>query len=239
MNAAVAGNMVNPSKFLFDVDFSAPAEPEAEVPVEPEVPMMPVADHETALAAARQAAFEEGRAEALKDLVGTQEKLLTDEVARLTQVATDVLKQFDEMLVSQEQDAVSLAFLVARRLCAHLIARQPIAETVLLVSECLSPLRRSPHLVIRVAEQDADALKQRMDPIVHEKGFEGRLVILGEPDIAQGDCHIEWADGGILRDRKTLEKQVDASIKSYLQARRATVTPAQDKADPAEKENSL
>jgi hypothetical protein len=42
---------------------------------------------------------------------------------------------------------------------------------------------------------------------VHEKGFEGRLVILGEPEIVRGDCHIEWADGGILRDRKALERR--------------------------------
>ena len=73
-----------------------------------------------------------------------------------------------------------------------------------------------------------EALKKRVDPIVHEKGFEGRLVILGEPGIARGDCHIEWADGGILRDRKALEKQVDASIRNYIQARAANVAKARD-----------
>ncbi|WP_153768019.1 FliH/SctL family protein [Labrenzia sp. CE80] len=213
------GRMTNPAKFLFDVDFSEPEEPIVEAPVEPEIPMMPVAEHETLLEAGRKAAFEEGRAEALKDLTGTQEKLLTDEVQRLVQVCVSVLDQLDEEQASQEKDAVSLAFLVARRLCAHLLARQPLAETVALVSECLGPLRRAPHLVIRVAEKDIEALKTRVDPIVHEKGFDGRLVILGEADMQRGDCHIEWADGGILRDRKALEKQIDGSIRNYLQAR--------------------
>ncbi|WP_417686584.1 FliH/SctL family protein [Roseibium sp.] len=213
------GTMRNPSKFLFNMDFSEPEEPEVEAPVEPEIPMMPVSEHEALLAAAKKAAFEEGRAEALKDLQGTQEKLLTDEVQRLAGAVGHVLEQLDEERSDQEKDAISLAFLVARRLCAHLLARQPLAETVALVSECLGPLRRAPHLVIRIAAKDVEALKKRIDPIVHEKGFEGRLVILGEPDIARGDCRIEWADGGILRDRKALEQRIDASIRTYLQVR--------------------
>ncbi len=224
----VMGRMANPSKFLFDMDFSEPEAPVEEVAVEPEVPMIPLSEHQALIEAARKAAFEEGRNEALKDLQGTQEKLLTDEVHRLTDVAGSVLKHLDEEQASQEKDAIALAFLVARRLCAHLLARQPLAEIVALVGECLGPLRRAPHLVIRVAEKDVEALKKRIDPLVNEKGFEGRLVILGEPDIGRGDCHIEWADGGILRDRKALEKQIDASIRGYLMARTNKASSGQE-----------
>jgi len=91
--------------------------------------------------------------------------------------------------------------------------------------------------VIRIAEKDVDTLKAHVDPIVHEKGFEGRLVILGEPDIGRGDCHIEWADGGIKRNRKALENDIDASIRAYLRARGAAKrgktpgTPAEEDTD--------
>lgn len=213
------GSMTNPSKFLFNIDFSEPEEPEVVAPPEPVIPMIPVSDHEKLLAKAKAQAFEEGRVKALEDLQTKQETLLTAEVARLVDNVADVLKTLDENEAAQEKDAISLAFLVARRLCAHLIARQPLAETVALVSECLGPLRRSPHLVIRIAEKDVDALKAQVDPIIHEKGFEGRLVILGEPEIGRGDCHIEWADGGIRRDRKALESEIDTSIRAYLKAR--------------------
>ncbi|MEM9632033.1 MAG: FliH/SctL family protein [Pseudomonadota bacterium] len=213
--------MNNPSKFLFNIDFSEPEEPEVVAPPEPEIPMIPVADHERLLADARTKAFEEGRVKALQDLQTKQETLLTAEVGRLVEVVGQVVQTLDDQQASREQDAISLAFLVARRLCAHLIARQPLAETVALVSECLGPLRKAPHLVIRIAERDIEALKAQVDPIVHEKGFEGRLVILGEPDIDRGDCHIEWADGGIKRDRKALEGEIDNSIRAYLRARKA------------------
>ncbi|MCV0423909.1 MAG: flagellar assembly protein FliH [Roseibium sp.] len=213
------GSMTNPSKFLFNVDFSEPEEPEVVAPLEPEIPMIAVADHEKLLADARAQAFEEGRVKALQDLQTKQETLLTAEVDRLVDAVLQVVQTLDEEQAGREQDAISLAFLVARRLCGHLIARQPLAETVALVSECLGPLRKAPHLVIRIAERDVDALKAQVDPIVHEKGFEGRLVILGEPEIDRGDCHIEWADGGIKRDRRALEGEIDTNIKAYLRAR--------------------
>ncbi len=229
------GSMTNPSKFLFNMDFSAPEEPEVVVPPEPQIPMIPVAEHEQLLADARAKAFEEGRVQALQDLQTKQETLLTAEINRLVDVVGDVVQTIDEELAAQEKNAISLSFLVARRLCAHLIARQPLAETVALVSECLGPLRKAPHLVIRIAEKDLDALKAQVDPIIHEKGFDGRLVILGEPDIGRGDCHIEWADGGIKRDRKVLESEIDTSIRTYLRAHSAAKKGQQTGA-PAEKE---
>lgn len=223
------GSMTNPSKFLFNMDFSTPEEPEVEAPPEPQIPMITLAEHEKLLAEAEARAFEKGRVQALEDLQTKQETLLTAEVGRLVDAVGGVIETLDDQQASREKDAVSLSFLVARRLCAHLIARQPLAETVALVSECLGPLRKAPHLVIRVAEKDVEALKAQVDPIIHEKGFDGRLVILGEPEIGRGDCHIEWADGGIKRDRKVLENEIDASIRTYLRARSAAkAAPAPD-----------
>ncbi|NVK35433.1 MAG: flagellar assembly protein FliH [Rhodobacteraceae bacterium] len=231
------GVMVSPSRFLFNMDFTEPEEPEIEAPVVPEVPMMSVAEHERRLAEAKAEAFEEARVAALNDLLETQEKLLTDEVTQLAGVCEGVLNQLDEVGAQQEKEAIGFAFLVARRLCAHLLARQPMAEILSLVSECLAPLRRAPHLVIRVAERDVEALETRIEPIVREKGFEGRLVILGEADIARGDCHIEWAEGGIRRDRKALEAQIDGHIKNYILSRSKKVTQkVEDVASSATKE---
>ena len=39
-----------------------------------------------------------------------------------------------------------------------------------------------------------------MQKIARERGFEGRLVIMGEPEIAPVDARLEWADGGVVRE---------------------------------------
>ena len=45
-------------------------------------------------------------------------------------------------------------------------------------------------------------------------------MVLAEPDIAPGDCRIEWADGGIKRDRAATEAAIADAVGRYIAARR-------------------
>lgn len=47
-----------------------------------------------------------------------------------------------------------------------------------------------------------------MRTLARERGYEGRLVVLGDPDMQAGDARIEWADGGIVRERARIEAAV-------------------------------
>ena len=50
--------------------------------------------------------------------------------------------------------------------------------------------------------------------------------MLAEPDIATGDCRIEWADGGVNRDRSATEAAIDEAVTRYVNARlAAAITP--------------
>ena len=51
------------------------------------------------------------------------------------------------------------------------------------------------------------------------RGFEGRLVVLAEPDIGFGDCRVEWADGGVTRDRDKTEATIAEIVRRYIAAR--------------------
>ena len=58
--------------------------------------------------------------------------------------------------------------------------------------------------------------------------FEGRLVVLAEPDIAVGDCRIEWADGGINRDSAAADAAIGAAVAGYVSARRSAAGDARN-----------
>jgi flagellar assembly protein FliH len=49
-------------------------------------------------------------------------------------------------------------------------------------------------------------------------------VVLGVPDIQIGDCRIEWADGGLTRDRATTEAAIVEAVDRYVAVRRG-LTP--------------
>src|SRR5439155_572038 len=61
--------------------------------------------------------------------------------------------------------------------------------------------------------------RERLEEIIRRLGLESRLVVLGEPEIALGDCRIEWADGGICRDGAALTAAIDRAVNHYIGAR--------------------
>jgi flagellar assembly protein FliH len=127
--------------------------------------------------------------------------------------------EFDDMRKATLAESVDLAVAVAQKLAATLIGQHPTAEIETLVSECLATLDGVPHLVIRCHVGLADTVREIADARMRESGFAGRLVVMGEPDIALGDCRLEWVDGGIARDRTALSVKVEERIASFLASR--------------------
>ena len=60
----------------------------------------------------------------------------------------------------------------------------------------------------------------RCDGRARTRGFEGRLVVMGENELAVGDCRIEWADGGLVRDSAATEAAITQAVDSYVALRR-------------------
>ena len=118
-------------------------------------------------------------------------------------------------------DAVNLAAAIARKLASALIAREPLVEIEALIAECLATIENAPHLVIRCEPSLADAVKQIATARMATSSFAGRLVVMGDPDLALSDCRIEWVDGGLVRDEAAISAEIDKRIAAYLAARGA------------------
>ncbi len=61
--------------------------------------------------------------------------------------------------------------------------------------------------MVRINDSLYEAARERIERLAKQSGFEGRLVILAEPEIETGDCRIEWADGGVVLERAAIEAQ--------------------------------
>ena len=109
---------------------------------------------------------------------------------------------------------------VGRKLANGLIAREPFAEVAALADQCFRELLAAPHLVVRVNGELYGAAKEKLDELSRARGFEGRLVVMAEADIALGDCRIEWADGGLKRDRAATEAAIAEAVGRYIASRR-------------------
>ena len=197
-----------PAKFLFDVDFAAGAD------------RKPALEHAAKLAEAEIGAHRRGYAEAQADAKAEFDRRMADAMERIAAnlaEANNTLKAIETRL---ECEAVEVAVAVAKKLSPVLLAREPFAEISALASECFRELVTAPHIAVRVNDALYAEAREKLEDIVRAKSFPGRLVVLAEPDIAVGDCRIEWADGGINRNAAAAEAAIDAAVTNYIGARR-------------------
>jgi len=127
-----------------------------------------------------------------------------------------IVARFSGIERRMETEAVDVAVAVARKLCSQLIAAEPLGEITGLVSDCFSQLVSTPHLVVRINSSLYEAAREKIERLAAQSGFEGRLVILAEPEIASGDCRIEWADGGVVQERAAIEARIDELVGRYM-----------------------
>jgi flagellar assembly protein FliH len=192
-----------PAAYSFDLDLSSVGGRPGAVRG-----LVPRQEYETELARAR----EEAKKLALNEASAAAEARIADSASRIAVAAAQLLSKLDRECEIARRDAAALALATARTLAGTLIDARPLAEIEALIESCLGPLRTVPHLVIRLRTDDADALRQRLEPLAERAGFNGRLLVLGEDRMPAGDCRIEWADGGIVRDREKALAAIETAI---------------------------
>lgn len=198
-----------PARFGFDLDLGRSGD---------KARLMDEAALNKALADAREKALAEGRAEGEAGAAARAAEATASAARGLAEQSARLAEALDAALARTRAEAAELANLIARKLAFHLVDSRPAAEIEALIAECLASLDRVPHLVVRCHPDLADAIKQAAESRAAELGFDGRLVIMGEPDIALGDCRVDWADGGVVRDSAAIEASVDKAIGHYLGA---------------------
>ncbi|MGY8677428.1 FliH/SctL family protein [Bradyrhizobium sp. UFLA05-153] len=204
--------MAAPAKFLFDNDFSAPDRTREKAASAAEVAQKIAA----AEARAYQAGFDAGQREAKAE----SDRRVALAMEEINISVRGIASGIGNIEARMETEAVDVAVAVARKLCADLIAAEPLGEIVALVKECFSHLVATPHLVVRINDALYESARERIERLAKQSGFEGRLVILAEPEIATGDCRIEWADGGVVLERGAILGKIDELVGRYLASRK-------------------
>jgi len=203
--------MAAPAKFLFDLDFAAP-DKTRDRPITP-------SDVAEQVANAEARAYRSGFDAAQREAKAESDRRAALALEQIGIAIGSIAGRFAAIETKMETEAVDIAVAVARKLSSELVAREPLTEIIALVVDCFKHLVATPHIVVRINDQLYDEAHARIEKQAKQSGFQGRLVILAEPDVENGDCKIEWADGGVVLERAVIEAKVNELVSRYMASR--------------------
>lgn len=192
--------MADPKPLLFSQDFRQIA---------------PRAVGDAELKRAEGAAYERGFADGRVAADLAAQERLTTAMERLAAIAGELLAERAATQRQAEAAAVEFALLFARRLGGAAVSRAPLAPIAEAASACFEHVVGAPHLAARVHESLVDETERVLSRLAAERGFEGKMIVLGEPDIAPGDVRLDWADGAVVREHQDVEARIAAAVADW------------------------
>jgi flagellar assembly protein FliH len=204
-----------PVKFLFDDEFGANGRARAK---------LSLGEHEALVASAREEGFRQGFAAAQAEMQAADQHRIAAASEKITDAMEMIAHQLTSLETRLESEAVEVAVSIARMLAPALIEREPLAEIERLVVEVFAQLRAAPHVAVRLPTALVDGASAHLLKLAEERGYAGRLVILPDPELGPDDCRIEWADGGVVRERAAIDSRINEAVNRYLGRTERTAT---------------
>lgn len=137
-------------------------------------------------------------------------------IDNVSNVVRRALEESRTEIALLREEAAKLAFTAARKLAPIAVDAQPVADVEEALREAMHQSIGEPRIVLRASEKVIAAIKDKLDEIAHDEGFEGRVVASAEPGITGADCRVEWRGGGAERNIAALETAIGEVITRHF-----------------------
>jgi flagellar assembly protein FliH len=162
--------------------------------------------------AARKESHALGRQEGMSDAMASIEQQMSRTLdVVLTRIPT-VFEQHQSWVREMEADSLRLAATIMRKLAPELTRDAVLPEVEHVIHEAFQFLTEQPKVMIRVADTLEAPLADKVNLMASRVGYEGQVVLVGDPELAEDDCRISWQAGAVERSLGETWKQIDEII---------------------------
>lgn len=196
--------------FLFETTFDDDAaEPEPEQPIV----LLP-----SALAALKQAAYDDGHGHGRQAAAQSLEQQLDDRIARFGVQVDALSATLEARLDLLRQDALRVALLVNRKLFPATEKRHGGEEVAAVVDAHLRQCLDEPKVTLCAHPDVLPHLQTRIEPELVRRGHEGMWVFMPDESLPPGDCRLDWDTGGIERSSERIWAEITEIAGALLPA---------------------
>ena len=202
-------------KFLFDQHiFDAPEKEEEPLDLPPPPPVFSEED----MALAREIAFEQGRQKGQRDQLESREEFIAATLARVADgfshlFAAETLREniFEREALRLSVESLDLLFPILNQKLGP-------EEVTKVIEKTLSDHKKTKEINVRVApgmKAEIEVLIARIREGEHETAL---WRVIEDTALSQGDCALEWSDGGAVRDSLRAARDIRKNIESLFGA---------------------
>ena len=215
--------MASPKPFLFDYSFDDGADEARQAEVDERLraeqeaeanrpPTFTLEEFEAAKAEAHARGRQEGMDDAMAGIEQQVARTLDTVFAQLPKV----FQQHDAWVREMEADSVRLANTVMRKLAPEITRARELPEVENVIREAFGFLTEQPKVMIRVAQELDAPLSDKVDLMASRVGYEGQVVLVGDPELPIDDCRISWQAGAVERSLDDVWSQIDDIVSRGL-----------------------
>lgn len=215
--------MAKPKPFLFEFSFddgadeARHAEEEARLRAEEEAeanrpPTFSLEEMESAKAEA----YAKGRQEGMDDAMAGIDQQVARTLDAVFSRVPKVFEQHKAWTQEMETDAARLGLAVIGRLAPELVRDNELPEVEAVIREAFGFLTEQPKVMIRVAKELEEPLSGKVDLMASRVGYEGQVVLVGDPELPVDDCRVSWQAGAVERSLDAVWDQIDEIVGRVL-----------------------
>lgn len=187
-------------KFTFDVEFRPEGDLVSNAARARQKKALTQEEIDHMLTRARESGMKAGQVRAAEAIAAAIDRLC--DAVRQTQGAAE------SAAADLREDAARLALAAGRKLASVAVSHLPEADVEEALREAMHQAVAEPRIVLRAAPAVIAALKDRLEELAQETGYDGRLVATADPAMQGADCRIEWRGGGAERSMQKLEVEI-------------------------------
>lgn len=203
---------------------------------EEEAPPPPPTYSEEELAAAKEQAWRDGHAAGVEE-AKQQQNAATD--ALLESIAAQVSGLHVHQDIANERLAAEVAGLgadIVRKILPAYAERHGVDEIKAVLGECLQRLTLESRISVSVAESARDSIEPHLEALVARSGFEGRVMLVADPDLGPAEVIVTWDNGGVDRRDAALWERLDEILARARDKAPEQPAAAEPTAQPPENE---
>lgn len=197
------------------------------------------------LETAKAEAYAQGRQQGMDDAMAGIEQQVARTLDAVFSRISKVFEQHSDWTKQMESDAARLGLAVIGRLAPELARERELPEVEAVIREAFGFLTEQPKVMIRVAKELEEPLSGKVELMASRVGYEGQVVLVGDPDLPIDDCRVSWQAGAVERSLDDVWGQIElitervltgapTRSKTEAPAEISVPTPAPDSADEQE-----